>query len=105
MIKRCLELLFIAAVLTFLFVIFSTRMSELGADSPVCPQCGRTDSIVPIKYGKPGQDLMDEAREGKCVLGGCMVSTDSPKWHCQKCEHEWGTADVARESSAWWRFR
>jgi len=28
---------------------------------------------------------------GKIVLGGCCIDAGSPRWHCNKCEHEWGS--------------
>ena len=56
-----------------------------------CPECG-SGSIAAILYGLP---LYDEQMKrdldiGKIVLGGCCVSHDFPKWHCNECKHRWG---------------
>ena len=54
-----------------------------------CPFCG-SHEVVPILYGLPGPEMMEQAEAGKIALGGCCVTGDDPNWHCNKCGHEWG---------------
>jgi|CXWL01.1.fsa_nt_gi predicted RNA-binding Zn-ribbon protein involved in translation (DUF1610 family) len=53
-----------------------------------CPACGG-GRVVPICYGLPGPEMMEEARAGKIWLGGCEVRADNPSWHCPACGHDW----------------
>ena len=53
-----------------------------------CPRCGSED-VLPIVYGYPGPDLVEESIAGKVKLGGCLVGPDSPEFHCEACAHEW----------------
>jgi hypothetical protein len=55
-----------------------------------CPRCGERDA-VPIVYGLPGTDLGEASDRGDVVLGGCCVSDDLPIWHCNACDHDFGT--------------
>jgi len=59
-----------------------------------CPKCG-SDSIAEILYGLPAYDeqMERDLEAGKIVLGGCCIFDDSPRWHCNKCEHEWGSIE------------
>ncbi|MCP4228947.1 MAG: hypothetical protein GY771_02205 [bacterium] len=54
----------------------------------VCSECGSED-VIPIVYGKPGQELIDRSERGEVKLGGCVVSRESPYWYCKDCEAEW----------------
>ncbi len=53
-----------------------------------CPSCG-SRKTVPIMYGYPSSDGIEEARQGKIELGGCIVTGDDPKEHCTECGHRW----------------
>lgn len=55
-----------------------------------CPACGSGD-VLPIVYGLPGPGLRQQAENGEVVLGGCVVSDDSPVWYCNHCGHRWGS--------------
>jgi hypothetical protein len=57
---------------------------------PMCPNCGRNNDVIRIAYGLAGPKMLARAQAGEIKLGGCMVSPDSPKWHCKKCGREWG---------------
>ncbi|MDV4008521.1 hypothetical protein CMT57_01550 [Elizabethkingia anophelis] len=50
-----------------------------------CPFCkGR---IITIIYGSASPETVQEAIEGKLILGGRFVSSDeSPKWACINCK-------------------
>ena len=54
----------------------------------VCPNC-KSNNVVPIAYGYPGPEMIDEFKEGKIHIGGCMIEEDSPDFHCNECEREW----------------
>ncbi len=34
-----------------------------------CPDCG-SNAILPVCYGSPGPEMLDEARRGEIILGG-----------------------------------
>ena len=56
---------------------------------PHCPQC-QSKKVVPILYGMPTMEAVEESEAGKLFIGGCCIGDESPKWHCQDCEHEFG---------------
>ena len=53
-----------------------------------CPNCHSRD-VVPILYGYPGPEVMEESQEGKVHLGGCAIEENQPQKHCNNCGHEW----------------
>lgn len=34
--------------------------------------------------------LTSRLKAGEIILGGCDIHPNLPKWHCNKCSHEWG---------------
>jgi hypothetical protein len=55
---------------------------------PACPHCG--GRLLPVVFGMPTPELVDEARAGEFVLGGCCVPDDHlPQWECNRCETRW----------------
>lgn len=51
----------------------------------VCPKCG--NKLIPIIYGLVAFDEEERSKIGKeYVLGGCMVSEDSPHDYCTHCK-------------------
>jgi len=66
----------------------SEANSESGSSKTACPSCGANDS-VPIVYGLPGPELMEEAKAGKVAIGGCIVTSDNPTRECTACGHRW----------------
>lgn len=46
--------------------------------------CG--GELLPIRYGEPGPDIMEAARRGLIVLGGCIVSAGDPDLQCAECD-------------------
>ena len=50
-----------------------------------CPRCGKSDAIVPILYGLPAGEAMEEAERGEIALGGCMVGDIDPNYRCGRC--------------------
>jgi hypothetical protein len=49
-----------------------------------CPKCGSLD-VVPILYGYPMPEAMDAADKGLIELGGCCVTGEDPRKHCNAC--------------------
>lgn len=31
------------------------------------------------------EDLERDLEEGRIVLGGCVISIENPRWHCNEC--------------------
>lgn len=59
-----------------------------------CPNC-HGSFIAKILWGKPHftDKLKEDLNAGRVVLGGCMVSLDDAKWHCNDCNTDFGTSD------------
>ncbi len=56
-----------------------------------CPKCSSVKDVIPIEYGLPGDEMMEEGRTGKVRLGGCIIMDDNPEWYCKACRYEWQT--------------
>ena len=50
-----------------------------------CPECGKSDVVVPILYGYPSDEAMEAAERDEIVLAGCMVSDLDPNYYCRRC--------------------
>ena len=53
-----------------------------------CPKCN-SEKVIPIVYGLPSYDLGEKELRGEVMLGGCLVSLESPKWYCKNCGNKW----------------
>ncbi len=49
-----------------------------------CVRCGSSDAI-PIVYGLPTWEAVEEAQRGQIVLGGCVIGHESPAFECAGC--------------------
>jgi hypothetical protein len=60
-----------------------------------CPVC-RSGNLIPIVYGMPGRELVNQSERGEVELGGCVVSDElldperglisgDPDLSCPKC--------------------
>jgi len=58
-----------------------------------CPKCG-SDELIQISYGLPTTKAVERANKGEIILGGCVVSEDSPLWCCNKCKYRFGAISV-----------
>lgn len=58
---------------------------------PICPYCG-SEHIGEYLYGLPiiSASLEKKVNEGKIILGGCIITEDSPKYWCYDCEKDFG---------------
>ena len=48
-----------------------------------CPECN--SKLVPIVFGMPNEQGIENARKGKIILGGCCVSFNDPTHGCLHC--------------------
>jgi len=51
---------------------------------PKCPMGNHIDSIIPIEYGYPSEEMFADSDSGKIVLGGCELAEDNH--YCLKHE-------------------
>jgi hypothetical protein len=68
-----------------------SKLEQLRKKLPktfICPKC-KSKNVIPIIYGLPGRDLIEQARKGEIELGGCVVRIGSPIRKCKKCGHQW----------------
>jgi len=49
---------------------------ERRLERPKCPKCGSAKAL-PICYGFPDPEILEDAMEGKIVLGGCVMGMSS----------------------------
>jgi len=76
-----------------------------------CPAC-KAGKLIPIVYGLPGRELMEQSDRGEIELGGCVVSqiidfngirSNDPELHCPTCSSKFfrsGVKDTARQEIA-----
>lgn len=59
----------------------------------ICPAC-KSKNIAKFLYGMPAfsKKLERELEQGKIKIGGCCISEDSPKLHCNNCGKDWGAS-------------
>jgi len=52
-----------------------------------CPNCGSA-KIASIQYGYPifSEELDQAMKDGKIVLGGCVITGCDPSWQCIDCD-------------------
>lgn len=55
-----------------------------GKEQPPCPKCKEKSAVVRIVYGRPGPQLLEDAKNGKVHLAGC--SMDSKNHYCKNCK-------------------
>ena len=58
------------------------------ARSTRCPRCG-VSAGVPIEYGLPDRELLEQAERGEVEIGGCLVGDGAPDRLCRACRHSW----------------
>jgi len=71
---------------------------EVGMESPpACPRCN-SDEVIPIVYGMPSPQLVEESRAGRVALSGRVVWPEAPKWRCVACGLEWRDEELPSEA-------
>jgi hypothetical protein len=64
------------------------RDDLLAREPRPCPWCGAV-AVLETIYGYPSPELGEAARQGRVLLGGCVVSRRSMRWYCCACHREW----------------
>ena len=60
-------------------------MENINDQSPMkCPVCHKSDQVIRIVYGYPGQKMLEDAEKGIIKLGGCIIDPNNPKWYCKR---------------------
>lgn len=56
----------------------------------ICPKC-KSNNIIPIMYGYPAPEAVEEAEKGNLKLGGCevFIGGGQPDCFCKDCGYEW----------------
>jgi len=62
---------------------FNRKAPLFDAAEGVCPRCLSHD-VRRWEYGLGAMDTEE------VIGGGCVVSADSPKYHCDVCGFDWG---------------
>jgi hypothetical protein len=60
-------------------------MSTKLRKGSTCPTCKKA-KLVPIVYGLPGTELLQDSENGLVALGGCVVTGNDPELECLGCE-------------------
>ena len=67
-----------------------------------CPTCN-AGKLIPIVYGLPLRELMEQSERGEVELGGCIVTqiidlngirTNDPELHCPTCSSKFYRSGV-----------
>ena len=74
-------------------------MSESAAPKQRCASCAELVVPLPIVYGYPSPELIEEADAGRVRIGGCVISSDDPAYECPVC-HEAMAEGSAEETDA-----
>ncbi len=71
-----------------------------------CPKCGSTDTAR-ILYGLPVMDekMKRDIAEHRICLGGCCIGDNDPKYHCFKCEADFGTRPIRSSGRGYEDYR
>ncbi len=56
----------------------------------LCPSC-KSKNVAKYLHGMPAfsKKLERELKQGKIKLGGCCISDDSTRFHCNDCGKDW----------------
>lgn len=58
-----------------------------------CPACGSRNTAR-IQYGLPDEELFRKMNNKTVILGGCIITPESPDYYCNSCQQEF--RDTAR---------
>ena len=59
-------------------------MSTTLRKGSTCPACTKA-KLVPLIFGLPGMDLVEQEARGEIVLGGCVSGEFPPELQCLGC--------------------
>ncbi|OQB35148.1 MAG: hypothetical protein BWY09_02417 [Candidatus Hydrogenedentes bacterium ADurb.Bin179] len=56
-----------------------------------CPRCG-SENVARYLFGLPNwnPELMDKVTRKEVKLGGCCMSMNDPRYHCNACQLDFG---------------
>lgn len=61
--------------------------TDIPVQTPCCPVCQSRNYVIPIIYGKPTKELLDQWSKGEIELGGALVIKGrQPPWTCTRCK-------------------
>jgi hypothetical protein len=73
----------------------TTKPPRLLRKSSKCPSC-KAGKLIPIVYGLPSREVMEQSERGEVELGGCFITevfdpktglvSGDPELYCPKCE-------------------
>lgn len=62
---------------------------QAKASFPACPRCGTTDTVRPLMFGFPSDEMFEASERGEIDLGGCCLPEEPlPHWRCRSCGAE-----------------
>lgn len=61
------------------------KLYYIDCNNIKCPNC--SNKLVEIVYGLPSSELMEQVKQKKVCLGGCIIVTQKQqaKYHCYRC--------------------
>jgi len=62
-----------------------------------CPKCNEADEVIPIIYScsvSEYEKYRALEKKGKCLMAGCVLSVDTPKWYCKRCKNNIWKSDL-----------
>ena len=72
----------------------------------ICPKC-KSKNVIPIMYGHPTPEVVEDAEKGNLKLGGCdeLIGGGQPDRFCKDCAYEWCVENFLVEDIVKIRFR
>ena len=67
----------------------------------ICPSCSEKTGVE-IVYGMPSEELAKKAELGEVALGGCVIESNQPDYHCMSCGFEWDRSRQFEEAKQRW---
>ena len=53
---------------------------------PPCIKCNNPQNVIPIVYGRPAPQAIEDAQNGKIKLSGCGMAPETH--HCKTCNFD-----------------
>lgn len=60
-------------------------MSKRSPKRTQCPACGEM-TVLPITYGLPDDELMEDSSRGTAIIGGCIIWEGQAENACTNCD-------------------
>ena len=57
----------------------------------LCPNCD-SRNIARVQFGMPDisdDKLLQDEKDGKIILAGCVMSDSDPHYYCNDCKYQW----------------